>query len=64
MNKFRNYLEETWDELKNKVSWPTWPELQGSSLVVLVSAFIIALVIYGMDLASSNVMKLVYKAFY
>lgn len=63
MNKIRTYLDETWDELKNKVSWPTWAELQGSSLIVLVSSFLIALIIYVMDLGSSNVMKLIYKAF-
>jgi len=33
----------------NKVSWPTWKELQGSAIVVLVSALILSLVIFIMD---------------
>ncbi len=45
----------------NKVSWPTWPELQESSMIVLVSSIIIALVIFAMDSAFSKIMELVYQ---
>ena len=43
------YIEEVVDELKNKTSWPTWAELQSSSLIVLVATFITAAIIFGMD---------------
>jgi len=33
----------------NQVSWPTWKELQSSSLLVLVASAIIALLIFVMD---------------
>jgi preprotein translocase subunit SecE len=31
------------------VSWPTWKELQSSSIVVLVAALLISLIIFLMD---------------
>lgn len=49
MSKFRTYIEDTVDELVHKVSWPTWAELQTSSIIVLVASVIIALVVWLMD---------------
>ncbi len=49
MANFKTYLEESYNELVNKVSWPTWKELQGSAIVVLVSAMILALLVFVMD---------------
>ena len=46
---FITYIEEVVDELKNKTSWPTWSELQSSSIIVLVATFITAAIIFGMD---------------
>lgn len=46
---FKTYLSESYNELMNKVSWPTWKELQGSAIVVLVSALILSVVIFLMD---------------
>jgi preprotein translocase subunit SecE len=43
------YIKESYIELTQKVTWPTWRELQNSAIVVLVAAVIIALVIFGMD---------------
>jgi|TARA_B100001939_G_scaffold317157_1_gene303570 preprotein translocase subunit SecE len=47
--KIITYLEETVDELLNKVSWPTWKELQTSAIIVLVASVIIALLVWIMD---------------
>ncbi len=52
MDKLRLYVVEAYDELMHKVSWPTWPELQQSAVVVLIASVILAVVILGMDLAS------------
>ncbi len=52
VNKMANvaeYLKESYIELTQKVTWPTWRELQSSAVLVLVAAMIIALVIFGMD---------------
>ena len=57
------YIKESYDELMNKVSWPTWSELQSSSIVVAIATVIIALIIYIMDSAFSNVMNLFYGFF-
>jgi preprotein translocase subunit SecE len=52
MDKIKLYVEEAYDELVHKVSWPTWAELQQSAMVVLVAAIIIAAIVVAMDLAS------------
>ena len=61
MAGFRGYIEEVVDELFNKVSWPTWSELQSSSIIVLVATFIIAALVYVMDSAFGQLMKLLYN---
>jgi preprotein translocase subunit SecE len=60
MAGIRTYIEEAIDELSNKVSWPTWTELQSSGIVVLIATFIIAGLIYLMDFAFGQVMDLIY----
>ncbi|MDI9340365.1 MAG: preprotein translocase subunit SecE [Sediminibacterium sp.] len=62
MSKFTTYLEETKTELLTKVSWPTWSELQGSAIVVMVSSVIIALVVFAMDFGFDKLMELLYGA--
>jgi len=63
MRKIREYIRESWDELAHKVSWPSWSELQESTIVVMVASFIIALVIMVMDFSFEAVMSLFYKMF-
>jgi len=61
MNKIINYVKESYNELVNKVSWPTRAQVTSSSVVVLSASVIIALVILVMDLAFGNVlMPLIY----
>jgi preprotein translocase subunit SecE len=43
------YIKESYIELTQKVTWPTWRELYNSAIVVLIAAIIIALMIFGMD---------------
>jgi preprotein translocase subunit SecE len=64
MRKIREYFKEVYNELVHKVSWPTWSELQNSMVVVMVASFIIALIIYVMDVSFTKVMELVYSMFY
>jgi len=49
-NKVTSYLQDTYNELVHKVTWPSWADLQSSSIVVMVASLIIALVIFGMDM--------------
>jgi len=60
MSKFGSYIQEAYDELIHKVSWPSWEELQQTTIIVLVALTIITLVILGMDTASEMVLKAVY----
>lgn len=60
MSKFGTYIQESYDELIHKVSWPSWSELQQTTLIVLVSLAIITALIFGMDAAAEAVMKLIY----
>ena len=49
MEKLKNYILESIDEVRNKVSWPKFGELQSSAVLVLVASFIFALVIWFID---------------
>jgi len=49
MANVSEYIKESYIELTQKVTWPTWRELQSSAVLVLIAAFIIALVILAMD---------------
>ncbi|SHF64119.1 preprotein translocase subunit SecE [Mariniphaga anaerophila] len=62
--KLKIYLQEAYDELIHKVTWPTWKELQSSALVVMVASFIISLLIFVMDLSFRNIMSFIYGLFY
>ena len=64
LKKIKEYFLEAYDELVHKVTWPTWKELQSSALVVMVASFIIALVIFVMDISFENIMKVIYGLFY
>lgn len=61
MSKIGTYISETKNELVNKVSWPTWPELQSSAIVVMVSSIIIALIVWGMDTVFNILMEQAYE---
>ena len=63
MAKIGTYIQESVDELFNKVSWPTWSELQNSAIVVMVASVIFAIIIFVMDRSFSELMKFVYKLF-
>jgi preprotein translocase subunit SecE len=49
MASFKTYLSESYNELVNKVSWPTWKELQSSAIIVLVAALLLSLIVFLMD---------------
>ena len=60
---FLNYVKESYTELVQKVTWPTWSELQSSTIVVAVATLIIAFVVYVMDISFQTVMQQVYNLF-
>ena len=62
MEKITTYFQEAYDELLNKVTWPTWSELQESAVIVLITALIISFIVLGIDLSFKEVTQLLYKA--
>jgi len=64
MQKIKLYLEDVYNELMHKVTWPSWKELQSSAIIVMVASMIIALVIYAMDITFSELMRMIYGMFY
>jgi len=49
MEKLRIYIKESYEELLYKVTWPSWSDLQSSSIVVIIGSVIIALIVFAMD---------------
>ncbi len=63
MNKLSTFLGDSLKEMTEKVSWPTWEQLQQSTMVVIgATIFTIALVAL-MDLIANNSMKFIYSLF-
>lgn len=60
MTKILNYFEQAYNELIHKVTWPTWPELQQSTLITLFSILLLTALTTLMDGTS----KLVFENFY
>ena len=57
MAGFVNYVSESFNELKNNVSWPTWPEAQSLTILVAVFSIIFSLAIWGVDTVFSRVIE-------
>jgi preprotein translocase subunit SecE len=63
MQKVKTYFLESWEELKNKVSWSSFKELQSSAILVLVASTIFALVIGAMDWVFNKGLEWFYREF-
>jgi len=61
MKKISTYLRESYKELTEKVSWPTWPQLQQSTMIVLAATLVITFIVFAMDFVASNGLKFVYN---
>ena len=58
INRLRNYVAETREELK-KCTWPTWGELKGSTVLILVSILMIGGFTVVVDLACNFFVRLI-----
>jgi preprotein translocase subunit SecE len=56
--KLSGYFRETQEELK-KCTWPTWDDLVGSTVVVMVSVALLGGFTVGVDFLVANVMRLI-----
>ncbi len=48
--------------MTQKVTWPTWGDLQNSAVLVLVASAIISLVILAMDKGANFVLETFYNS--
>lgn len=60
MSKFGSYIQAAYDELVHKVTWPSWQELQQTTVIVLVAMAIFTLMIWCMDQASAISLQFLY----
>ena len=50
-----NYIKESYNELKNHVTWTEWSESQRLTVVVAAFSVVLALAIWGVDTVFSGV---------
>ena len=62
MTKVIEFFKESYIEMTQKVSWPTWSELQNSAVLVLVASIVIAFLVLAMDESAGTALKLFYKS--
>ena len=63
MNKISAYFKDSYQELTERVTWPTWLQLQQSTLIVLVATVLITGMVWIMDFSSNQLLKLIYSLF-
>jgi len=61
VERIKNYILESIDEVRNKVTWSKFNELQSSAILVLVASLIFAVVIGLIDFGFQNALSFFYK---
>jgi preprotein translocase subunit SecE len=57
------YFRDSYKELNEKVTWPTWEQLQQSTMIVLIATLVITAIVALMDFGINGVLKFVYSLF-
>jgi preprotein translocase subunit SecE len=55
------YIKDSYKELVEKVSWPSFSSLQSSALLVMIASLIFALIVLVMDKSFGGAMTSVYE---
>jgi len=63
MNKLSAYIRDSYKELVQKVTWPSWDQLQQSTMIVLGATLVITAMVWVMDLVANNSLKFIYSLF-
>ncbi|MFC7356926.1 preprotein translocase subunit SecE [Jejudonia soesokkakensis] len=56
-----NYIKESYNELKNHVTWTPWPEAQRLTVIVAVFSVLLALAVWGVDTVFSGIIEQYFK---
>ena len=54
-------LQDSYNELVYKVSWPSKKGLANSTVIVMVASILMAIVIWAIDVVFDSVMNLIYS---
>ncbi|NJO02118.1 MAG: preprotein translocase subunit SecE [Bacteroidia bacterium] len=63
MKKLVDFVKDSFNELRYKVTWPKYNELQSSSILVLIASLIFALLIGAIDFGFENILGWFYDSF-
>ncbi len=63
MEQFNQFIKETIDEVRYRVTWPTFSELQKQTAAVLLGSLAFAGVVGLMDVAFDKALSLFYTSF-
>ncbi|AII52552.1 MULTISPECIES: preprotein translocase subunit SecE [Hymenobacter] len=63
MDKKPNYFRDTVEEMRYKVTWPSFEELQKSAGLVLIGSLVFAAVVGLMDVAFKTGLEAFYNSF-
>ncbi len=55
------YISDSYNELKNHVTWPTYTEAQKLTVIVVVFSVLFSLAIWGVDLVFSDLIELYFQ---
>ena len=58
--KLLTNIQESYEELRYKTSWPTRKQLFKSALIVMVASLIIAFIIFMMDWGLETLLNFIY----
>jgi len=61
MAGIKEYVSESYQELTNHVTWPTYAEAQKLTVLVLVFSIIFALAVWGVDMLFSTIIEQYFK---
>ncbi|MBZ0327517.1 MAG: preprotein translocase subunit SecE [Altibacter sp.] len=55
------YIKESYNELKNHVTWTPWAEAQRLTVIVAVFSIVLALAVWGVDTVFSKLISLYFE---
>ena len=62
VERTRSFTTDVVEEIR-KVTWPDWPQLKNSTLVVIVFVVIVSLIIFLMDFTVRNILGFIMNLF-
>jgi preprotein translocase subunit SecE len=62
MSSVIQFFNDSWHEITNEVTWPSWSSLQSSATLVLIASIIFALIVGGMDFLITNALEFLLKS--